>query len=306
VRRLQDFATRKNVRVTILGGDVHLAAVGRFFTNAKLKLPQNKDPRYMLNVISSAITNAGPPMAFANVLDRRNKLHRLDVRDAHTYALCSSIALMLDLAGAHTREHDGHLVRESGWEQECLESDDDAAQVRFPSVPACTPELKALDRNYVIITEHAGLVEDEVSDADGVRDADGAPHAPAVDGTASADDTSYASSSSYVGGVSDASTTSGAEAVSDADSASNPTIDGGLGEKDTAAQADARRAEKPGHDLPPAKKMTGGVDAPSAAAPISGSRRRHALDVVFRVEIDQHDPSGATRAYGFVVPALET
>jgi hypothetical protein len=97
VRRLQDFATRKNVRVTILGGDVHLAAVGRFFTNAKLKIPQNKDPRYMLNIISSAITNAGPPMAFANVLDRRNKLHRLDVRDGYLYALFSRMQLTLSL-----------------------------------------------------------------------------------------------------------------------------------------------------------------------------------------------------------------
>jgi hypothetical protein len=161
----------------------------------------------------------------------------------------------------------------------------------------------------VIITEHAGLAEDGVSDADRVPGTDRVPDADdarQADGTASADDTSYASSSSYAGGLSDASSASGADAESDADSASNATIDGGLGEKDTAAQADARRAEKPAHDLPPAKKMTGGVDAPSAAAPISGSRRRHALDVVFRVEIDQHDPSGATRAYGFVVPALET
>lgn len=93
IRRLQDFARTHTVRITILGGDVHLAAVGRFFSKDKLKIPavsnillsltrrrllsslQNKDPRYMINAISSAITNAGPPMAVANVLDRRNKMH---------------------------------------------------------------------------------------------------------------------------------------------------------------------------------------------------------------------------------------
>jgi hypothetical protein len=79
IHRLQAFAASKKVRVTILSGDVHLAAVGRFFTKAKLNVPANKDPAYMLNVISSAITNAAPPVAVANALDRRNKLHRFDV-----------------------------------------------------------------------------------------------------------------------------------------------------------------------------------------------------------------------------------
>lgn len=87
IRRLQAFAKEKKVRVTILSGDVHLAAVGRFFTRVKDKIPQEKDHRYMVNVvscfalavygwlgcilrsmfccfsfqISSAITNAPPP-----------------------------------------------------------------------------------------------------------------------------------------------------------------------------------------------------------------------------------------------------
>lgn len=32
----------------------------------------------MVNIVSSAITNAPPPKAIANMLDRRNKLHHLD------------------------------------------------------------------------------------------------------------------------------------------------------------------------------------------------------------------------------------
>ncbi|KAL8293172.1 hypothetical protein RQP46_000866 [Phenoliferia psychrophenolica] len=55
ILRLQEFAKRKQVRITILS-DVHLAAVGS----------------------SSAITNAPPPAAVAMILHNRNKTHHLD------------------------------------------------------------------------------------------------------------------------------------------------------------------------------------------------------------------------------------
>ena len=38
VERLQDVAAEFSARVTILGGDVHLAALGRFYSNPKLKI----------------------------------------------------------------------------------------------------------------------------------------------------------------------------------------------------------------------------------------------------------------------------
>lgn len=78
VERLQDLAARHSVRVTILGGDVHLAALGRFYSNPKLKIAAEEDPRYMANVVSSAITNKPPPAAVANLLARRNKIHHLN------------------------------------------------------------------------------------------------------------------------------------------------------------------------------------------------------------------------------------
>jgi hypothetical protein len=40
VERLQEFAAEKQIRITILSGDVHLAAVGRFFSAPRLKIPQ--------------------------------------------------------------------------------------------------------------------------------------------------------------------------------------------------------------------------------------------------------------------------
>ncbi|KAB5589360.1 hypothetical protein CTheo_7198 [Ceratobasidium theobromae] len=78
VQRLQTLSYAKQVRITILSGDVHLAAVGRFFSKAKFNVPQEKDHRYIVNVISSAITNAPPPEAIGDVLNTRNKLHRMD------------------------------------------------------------------------------------------------------------------------------------------------------------------------------------------------------------------------------------
>ncbi|KAJ5212669.1 uncharacterized protein N7498_004315 [Penicillium cinerascens] len=78
IQRLQELARAHSVRVTILGGDVHLAAVGRFYSKPKLNLSGENDHRFMVNVISSAITNKPPPKTVANLLARRNKIHRLD------------------------------------------------------------------------------------------------------------------------------------------------------------------------------------------------------------------------------------
>ena len=76
--RLQAVAQEYSIRVTILGGDVHLAAVGRFYSNPRLDLPIEQDHRYMVNLISSAITNKPPPKAVADLLARRNKIHHLN------------------------------------------------------------------------------------------------------------------------------------------------------------------------------------------------------------------------------------
>ena len=78
ILNLQSLAEDYNVRITILGGDVHLAALGRFYAKPKLGIPVEQDHRYMANVISSAITNHPPPKAVADLLARRNKIHHLD------------------------------------------------------------------------------------------------------------------------------------------------------------------------------------------------------------------------------------
>lgn len=78
VHRFQRFAADRNVRITFLSGDVHLAAIGRFYSKTSLGIKPENDPRYMVNVISSAITNKPPPVAVSNILARRNKVHHLD------------------------------------------------------------------------------------------------------------------------------------------------------------------------------------------------------------------------------------
>ncbi len=58
-------------------GDVHLAAIGQFYSHKKLGLPKHKDFRYMPNIISSAIVNTPPPDMMADILNKRNKVHPL-------------------------------------------------------------------------------------------------------------------------------------------------------------------------------------------------------------------------------------
>lgn len=78
VKDLQDLAAEKSCRITILSGDVHLGAIGQFHSNPKLKIPKDRDHRYMPNVISSAIVNTPPSDMVADILNKRNKTHHLD------------------------------------------------------------------------------------------------------------------------------------------------------------------------------------------------------------------------------------
>lgn len=78
VKRFQSICAEFSIRLTILGGDVHLAALGRFYSNPNLHIPIEEDHRYIVNVVSSAIVNKPPPAAIANLLASRNKIHHLD------------------------------------------------------------------------------------------------------------------------------------------------------------------------------------------------------------------------------------
>jgi len=79
IKSLQSIAAEMSVRITILSGDVHLAGIGQFMSNPKLNTPKLNDHRYMANVISSAIVNEPPPNTLADILNKRNKVHHLDL-----------------------------------------------------------------------------------------------------------------------------------------------------------------------------------------------------------------------------------
>lgn len=76
IRRLQALSKKRSLRVTILSGDVHLAACGRFMSQDK-NISEANDFRYMVCPISSAIVNTPPPPMLADFLNKRNKMHYL-------------------------------------------------------------------------------------------------------------------------------------------------------------------------------------------------------------------------------------
>lgn len=93
VLALQGLAWDLRVRVTLLAGDVHVAAVGGFYTTPGFGLDSGEglgsgegddgrvrrenDPRYMLNIISSAIANRPPADRVADILNRCDRVHYL-------------------------------------------------------------------------------------------------------------------------------------------------------------------------------------------------------------------------------------
>jgi hypothetical protein len=59
-------------------GDVHLAAIGQFYSNPKLDVAKDQDYRYMPNVISSAIADIPETDLISDMLNKRNTVHHMD------------------------------------------------------------------------------------------------------------------------------------------------------------------------------------------------------------------------------------
>jgi len=82
--RLTKFGAENGVRITILSGDVHLCCMSRLYTNGKRvkqgEIPKTaaEDPRFIVNLVSSAIVNTPPPNGMAIMLEKRSKLHTFD------------------------------------------------------------------------------------------------------------------------------------------------------------------------------------------------------------------------------------
>ena len=212
VQQLQALASEFSVRISILGGDVHLAAVGRFYSNPKLNVPISGDHRYMANIISSAIVNKPPPQAVANLLARRNKIHHLDQNTDET------LIKFFD-------KDPGTVIKTAS-----------SNHVTMPS------------RNWAMITENSGT------------------------------------SSSANGSAMNGRTADGADAV--------------------ATHEDASLQVKDGHSWLHKGEVDAGTKHKAADSATHGADSDGSLDVMIRVEMDQHDKMGKTQGYGMTIPRL--
>ncbi|KAI1326302.1 hypothetical protein F5Y16DRAFT_375349 [Xylariaceae sp. FL0255] len=220
VERLQTICADFSVRLTILGGDVHLAALGRFYSNPDLHIPAEEDHRYIVNVVSSAIVNKPPPNAIANLLASRNKIHHLNADTDET---------LMNL-----------FDRDPGEMNKTSKSN----RVTMPS------------RNYAVLTENSPNNTNEVaSNGNGNNNGHG-------------------------NGLGQPATTNGEPAPVE-------SYNG-----------------KDGHGYLHAGESGAGTTHKAADIQTHGSGNDGSLDIAIRIEIDQHDKEGKTRAYGLTVPTL--
>ncbi|KAF9195462.1 hypothetical protein BGZ51_000037 [Haplosporangium sp. Z 767] len=76
VELLQRIAVERNVRVTFVGGDVHVGGLGRLFSTESTEVL--RDPYHMTQIVSSAIVNAPPPGAIISTLHASSKTYPLN------------------------------------------------------------------------------------------------------------------------------------------------------------------------------------------------------------------------------------
>lgn len=268
IQRLQGIAKKHNVRVTILGGDVHLAALGRFYSNPKLGLPIEKDHRYMPNIISSAITNKPPPHAVANLLAKRNKIHHLDSETDET---------MLNI-----------FNRDPGTGQ---------GKAGVPHKTKDSNHCTMPSRNYAIINESHDLADEtcfrkNASQTGGTTNHDSlAPAAAAVDAD---------------GWLKPPGTANGSVTTNGTSMNNATTIHSGTSRPGTANSSVVRNGHGNPRNAMHAGEDNAGTEHPaSSGLTRTGLGGEYGLDVAFRVEISPSDREGHTDGYGITIPALE-
>ena len=345
IHRLQDLARRYSVRVTILSGDVHLAAIGRFFTRPKEGVPIECDHRYMVNVVSSAITNKPPPNTVANLLARRNKIHRLDHNTYETLL--------------ETFNHDPGHGHEGKDQQNHAQTDSEVVDV-VAAKTASSNHVTMPSRNYAILNEI--LPDNYIATADAASagtkvgtNTNGTSN-PTARGTTNGaapftngDSTLYSTTTTVSANghaVPDtnpkgttAAAAAGTSASSDAtpqasDAAQakqkhhfqppqafqtgkvNPRFPLHIGEKGAGTRHPAAPGLRPGAGTS-GGALAGNADTlnvktnsdltPAAPTPLTTHRPEleFGLDLSIRVEISRDDADGRTQGYGMSIPALE-
>ena len=299
IHRLQDLARRYSVRVTILGGDVHLAAVGRFFTRPKEGVPVECDHRYMVNVISSAITNKPPPNAVANLLARRNKIHRLD-HDTHETLL-------------EMFNHDPGHGHEGADQQNHVQTDSEVVDV-VAAKTAASNHVTMPSRNYAIINEI--LPDNYVAATDGAvgnKHGSGVMNGVGAAETATAPAITNGNTAPSTNGI----TSSNVDQPKKHNypppqnfqtGTVNPRFPLHVGEKHAGTRHPAAPGLRPGAGTGAGASAggTAALDVSPNSQPPARPELTFGLDLSIRVEISRDDPEGRTQGYGMSVPALES
>jgi len=152
ILRLQKLAQQHAIRVTIVSGDVHLAAVGRFYSNRAHDTPAENDPRYMPNIISSAITNKPPPKAVANLLARRNKIHHL--RDGNTDE--TMLNMFNEQPGGNMKSSNANKCTMPSRNYACITEIPDTASETMDGVTNGIADVQRANSNEVIPADDTG------------------------------------------------------------------------------------------------------------------------------------------------------
>ncbi|KAL6715844.1 hypothetical protein ACLMJK_006805 [Lecanora helva] len=297
IQELQEFAAEKSVRVTILGGDVHLAAVGQFYSSPKLRIPKDKDHRYMVNVVSSAIVNTPPPNNMADILNRRNKTHHLDPEtDEDMIPMFNH-----DVNG--TSRNNKRLLPRRNW---CSIREYHPGSTPPPTPPSSEPEseIEESPPPRTPLQRTLSLTRNDVKPGNLLRRLSGRGPPPSDD---------------YL-----ASRRNGFNAPSSPDSPDSPDNDGYFPRQATlpkrANTTNAVNGER--HSSAPLPNSSAPLPRPgnfhrrptnmSEIAAAKGDtdemgghiNLEHGLDIVLNCEVNQKDPAGTTVPYRLLVPAL--
>ncbi|KAF2835501.1 hypothetical protein M501DRAFT_436678 [Patellaria atrata CBS 101060] len=281
IQELQEIAAEKSVRITILGGDVHLAAVGQFFSNKKLGIPKDCDHRYMPNVISSAIVNTPPPDMMADILNKRNKIHHLDHETDE------------DMIPIFTHDVDGkprnnqHLLPRRNW---CSLREYEPGSTPPPSPP---PQSPSPSQRGPRLSRTLSLTRKDFTPGGLVRRLSNRGAPPSSYHNSMSQDSTLAGSRPE-----------GSRRRASADVIPRPADGSGSYFPDTTA-GDIPRPN-PFHRRPTGLSEKAALKGGGSNLENAGViNLEHGLDIVLNVEVNQHDPSGITTPYRLLVPALE-
>ncbi|KAI8900337.1 hypothetical protein BC833DRAFT_618636 [Globomyces pollinis-pini] len=149
LKRFQQLSKEKNIRVTFLSGDVHVAGAGRFISNAELKLYPEQDHRLMYQVISSGTGNIPPPAAVVKGLHHFAE----DIKtDANTVEQMIDV-FPTDLAGNQTELT--HLMDARNWC--CITSPDKKILVFDIKCEVTRGDIAGVTKTYPVLVPKLAL-----------------------------------------------------------------------------------------------------------------------------------------------------